>query len=161
MKLKKMTEKIFCNKIDFFYNIIMLQKIQNIKNATLRVYNYLGYGLNEISYEKALSEELRDIGFHTQTEAHINEYYITSSGRKIEVACLRIDILVDNDIILELKTIESNIQKFDKKTNTLKKEDLINTKEYLQCRRYKKLMKISTCYLINFGKKKLEFIKIE
>ena len=139
----------------------MSTKIQNIKKATLKVYGDLGFGLNEIAYEKALSEELRDFGFHTQTEAHINEYYVTSSGRKIEVACLRIDILVDNDIILELKTIESNIQKLDKKTNTLKKDDLMNTKEYLQCKRYKKLMKIPTCYLINFGKKNLEFIKIE
>lgn len=144
-----------------FLLLIMLQKIQNIQKATLRVYSHLGFGLNEIAYEKALSEELRDIGFHTQTEAHVNEYYITSSGRKIEVACLRLDILVDNNIILELKTIESSIQKIDKKTNTLKKEDLMNTKEYLQCRRYKKLMKIPTCYLINFGKKNLEFIKIE
>ena len=139
----------------------MLQKIQNIKKATLKVYSDLGFGLNEIAYEKALSEELRDLGFHTQTEAHVNEYYITSTGRKIEVACLRIDILIDNNIILELKTMESSIQKIDKKTNTLKKEDLMNTKEYLQCRRYKKLMKIPTCYLINFGKKNLEFIKIE
>lgn len=139
----------------------MLRKIQKIKDATLKVYSDLGFGLNEIAYEKALSEELRDCGFHTQKEAHINEYYITSTGRKIEVACLRIDILIDNNIILELKTIESSIQKIDKKTNTLKKEDLINTKEYLQCRRYKKLMKISNCFLINFGKKNLEFIKIE
>tara|TARA_B100001971_G_C18217964_1_gene555157 strand:- start:1165 stop:1584 length:420 start_codon:yes stop_codon:yes gene_type:complete len=139
----------------------MLQKIRNIKKATLKVYSDLEFGLNEIAYEKALSEELRDLGFHTQTEAHINEYYITSTGRKIEVACLRIDILIDNNIILELKTIESSIQKIDKKTNTLKKEELMNTKEYLQCRRYKKLMKIPTCYLINFGKKNLEFIKIE
>jgi len=139
----------------------MLQKIQNIKKATLKVYSDLGFGLNEIAYEKALSEELRDLGFHTQTEAHINEYYITSTGRKIEVACLRIDILIDNNIILELKTMESSIQKIDKKTNTLKKEELMNTKEYLQCRRYKKLMKIPNCFLINFGKKNLEFIKIE
>jgi GxxExxY protein len=139
----------------------MLQKIQNIKKATLKVYTNLGFGLNEIAYEKALSEELRDLGFHTQTEAHINEYYITSTGRKIEVACLRIDILIDNNIILELKTMESSIQKIDKKTNTLKKEELMNIKEYLQCRRYKKLMKIPNCFLINFGKKNLEFIKIE
>tara|TARA_B110000285_G_C15139437_1_gene629726 strand:- start:5341 stop:5760 length:420 start_codon:yes stop_codon:yes gene_type:complete len=139
----------------------MNAKIEDIKKATIKVYSDLGFGLNEIAYEKALTEELRDYGFHTQTEAHVNEYYITTKGRKIEVACLRLDILVDDNIILELKTIESSIQKIDKKTKTLKKDDLKNTKEYLQCRRYKKLMKISTCYLINFGKNNLEFIKIE
>jgi len=136
-------------------------KIENIKKATIKVYSDLGFGLSEIAYEKALTEELRDCGFHTQTEAHINEYYITSKGRKVEVACLRLDILVDDNIILELKTIESRFQKLDKKTNTLKIDDLRNTKEYLQCIRYKKLMKISSCYLINFGKNNLEFIKIE
>jgi GxxExxY protein len=139
----------------------MNAKIENIKKATIKVYSDLGYGLNEIAYEKALTEELRDFGFHTQTEAHINEYYITTNGRKIEVACLRLDILVDDNIILELKTIESSIQKLDKKTNTLKKDDLQNTKEYLQCKRYKKLMKVSNCFLINFGKNNLEFIKID
>jgi GxxExxY protein len=136
-------------------------KIENIKKATIKVYSDLGFGLNEIAYEKALKEELRDFGFHTQTEVHVNEYYITTKGRKIEVACLRLDILVDDNIILELKTIEGSIQKVDKKTNTLKKDDLRNTKEYLQCKRYKKLMKIKNCFLINFGKTNLEFIKIE
>ena len=95
----------------------MNAKIEDIKKATIKVYSDLGFGLNEIAYEKALTEELRDYGFHTQTEAHVNEYYITTKGRKIEVACLRLDILVDDNIILELKTIESSIQKIDKKTN--------------------------------------------
>jgi len=139
----------------------MSTQIQNIKKAAIKVYSDLGFGLNEVAYEKALSEELRDFGFHTQTEKHINQYFTTTSGRKIEVACLRMDIIVNEDIILELKTTESNIQKFDKKTNEFKEDDFKNTKEYLQCKRYKKLTKIRTCYLINFAKKKLEFIKID
>ena len=131
---------------------LRMRKIQHIQCAALRVYDYLGYGLSELAYEKALSEELRDYGFHIQTEPHINEYYITSSGRKIEISCLRVDILVDNEIILELKTMERKI---------IKKKDINDTKEFHQCKRYKKIINSSFCYLINFGKIDLEFIEIE
>jgi GxxExxY protein len=134
--------------------------INIIKKASMKVYKDLGYGLSEKAYQCALYEELRDYNLHTQQEYHISEYFFTSNNRKIEVSCLRIDIIVNDDIILELKTIENNIQKIDKKTNEIKIEDFYKTKEYLQCSRYKKLMKLSQCILINFGKKKLEFIKI-
>ena len=133
-------------------SFLRMKKIQDIQCAALRVYDYLGYGLSELAYEKALSEELRDYGFHTQTEHHLNEYYITSSGRKIEISCLRVDILVDNEIILELKTMERKI---------IEKKNINNTKEFNQCKRYKKIMNSSCCYLINFGKIDLEFIEIE
>lgn len=131
-----------------------------IKKAAIKIFNDLNYGLSELAYEKALSEELRDCGFHTQTEVHVNEYYYTSNNRRIEVATLRIDILINESIILELKTLDNNIRKFDKENN-LKLDLLKETKEYNQCKRYMKLMKINECYLINFCKKGFEFIKIE
>lgn len=131
-----------------------------IKKAAIKVFNDLNYGLSELAYEKALSEELRDSGFHTQTEIHVNEYYYTSNNRKIEVANLRIDILVNDSIILELKTLDNHIKRFDKENN-LKENLLKETKEYNQCKRYMKLMNINECYLINFCKKGFEFIKIK
>lgn len=131
-----------------------------VKYAAIKVYNELNYGLSELAYEKALSEELRDSGLHTQTELHVNQYYYTSNGRKIEVANLRIDILVDDCLILELKTLDNIIRKYDK-DNNLKEELLKETKEYHQCKRYMHLMKIKQCILINFSKKGLEFIIME
>lgn len=130
-----------------------------LKRASIKVFNDLGYGLSEIAYEKALSEELRDHGLHTQTEVHVNEYYITSSGRKVEIANLRIDILINDNMIVELKTLDNFIRKFDKENN-VKKELLKETKEYYQCKRYMKLMNIENCCLINFCKKGFEFIVI-
>jgi len=131
-----------------------------ITNASVKVYNDLGYGLSEIAYEKALSEELRDYNLHTQTEVHINQYYKTTSGRKIEVANLRIDILVNDNVILELKTIESKLKKYDK-NNEFKLELFKETKEFLQCKRYMELTGYTECYLINFSKKGLEIVEIE
>lgn len=131
-----------------------------IKKSSIKIYNDLGYGLSELAYEKALSEELRDHGLHTQTEVHINQYYYTSNGRKIEVANLRIDILVDDCLILELKTLDNHIRRFDK-DNNLKDKLLKETKEYHQCKRYMHLMNIKQCILINFSKKGLEFIIME
>mgnify|MGYP001550974090 CR=1 FL=1 len=130
-----------------------------ITKSCIKVYNDLGYGLSEIAYEKALSEELRDYNLHTQTEVHINQYYTTTSGRKIEVANLRIDILVNNNIILELKTIESKIKKYDK-NNEFKIDKFKETKEFLQCKRYMELTGYKECYLINFSKKGLEIVEI-
>jgi GxxExxY protein len=132
----------------------MLSFKENLAIACIKIFNELGYGLSEIAYEKALSEELRDYGYHTQTEVHVNEYYITSKKRKIEIASLRIDILVDDKYIIELKTLENKIKK--KKEN-----DDNNKKEFLQCKRYMKLLNINDCFLINFSKKGLELIKID
>jgi len=131
-----------------------------ITNSCVRVYNNLGYGLSEIAYEKALSEELRDYGLHTQTELHINQYYTTTKGRKVEVANLRIDILINDNVILELKTLESKIKKYNK-NNEFKLEVFKETKEFLQCKRYMELTGYTECYLINFSKKGLEIVEIE
>lgn len=131
-----------------------------IKKSAMKVFNDLNFGLSEIAYEKALSEELRDYGLHIQTEVHINEYYHTSNGRKIEIASLRIDILINENIIIELKTLDNFVRKFDK-DNNLKEDLLKETKEYHQCKRYMKLINTDKCYLINFSKKGLELIIFE
>ena len=66
-----------------------------IKEASLRVYEQLGYGLSENAYQTALAAELVDLDYHNiQTEYHVSQYYITSKGRKVQVADLRIDILI-------------------------------------------------------------------
>lgn len=116
------------------------------------VYNQLGYGMAELSYEKAMASELHEIMQNVQTEYHVAEYYITNSGRKIQIADLRIDILIDNNIIIELKTLDSS---FDKK------KDVKETKEYKQVSRYMKIMDINQGYLINFHKNGFDFIKIQ
>ena len=123
------------------------------KSAT-RVYEQLDYGLSEAAYQIALAEELREYYNDVQTEYHVSEYYTTSKGRKIQVASLRIDILINDNIILELKSVGGKLEKKDEE-NTMKQ------KEYKQCKRYQKLKNINEGYLINFGEKQLDFIPIK
>ena len=131
-----------------------------IKNASIRVYEQLGYGLSENAYQTALGAELEEIFDDIQTEYHVSQYYITTKGRKVQIADLRIDILIDYKIILELKTIDGVLEKVDKKTGEIKMEEIKKCKEYKQCNRYKILKNINEGYLINFGKKQLDFIKV-
>lgn len=133
---------------------------ETIKNAATRVYNQLGFGLSENAYQTALTAELEETYKDIQTEFHVSQYYVTSKGRRVQVADLRIDILINFKIILELKTIDGVLTKIDKNTGELKLEEISKLKEYKQCERYKKLRNITDGYLINFGKKGLDFIKV-
>lgn len=115
-----------------------------IRSCCENVYFQLGYGLSESAYQHALSSELMDYFSNIQCEYHINEYYTTTlSKKKIQISNLRIDILVNDNIILELKSISK-----------------LNNKEVLQIKRYKKLLDCEQAYLINFGTNDLEFQSI-
>jgi GxxExxY protein len=132
-----------------------------IRDSANRVYDQLGYGLSENAYQTALANELIDLGFNNvQTEYHVSQYYNTSKNRQVQIADLRIDIIIDNKIILELKTIDGILEKKDKKSGDIKMNEISILKEYKQCERYKELKKINEAYLINFGKKCLEFIAV-
>ena len=84
-----------------------------IQKSSERVYDQLGYGLSEAAYQTALAAELSETYKNVQTEFHISQYYITSKGRKVQIADLRIDILLDDKIILELKTIDGVLSKLN------------------------------------------------
>ena len=112
-----------------------------LTEVTNKIYQQLGFGISELSYEAAMAAELSEVCSNVQTEYHVSEYYTTSNGRKIQISDLRIDILINNEIIIELKTLESSL---------MKKKDITQTKEYKQLKRYMKLMNISKGFLINF-----------
>lgn len=134
---------------------------KNIRDSANRVYDQLGYGLSENAYQTALANELIDLGFNNvQTEYHVSQYYNTSKNRQVQIADLRIDIIIDNKIILELKTIDGVLNKKDKKSGELNMNEISILKEYKQCKRYKELKNFNEAYLINFGKKCLEFIVV-
>jgi len=123
-----------------------------IKIVSEEIYNQLGYGLSEITYEKAFQAELSEVFRNVQTEYHIQEYYTTMNGKKIQIGDLRIDILIDNEIIIELKTLESSL---------MKKKDIKITKEYKQLKRYMKLMNISKGFLINIFNGGVDLFEID
>jgi GxxExxY protein len=73
-----------------------------IVDAAVKVHKTLGPGLLESVYEVCLCHELaiRDIAFRKQLDLPI-----CYEGMRLESG-LRIDILVDNCVVLELKTVE-------------------------------------------------------
>ena len=73
-----------------------------IIGAAMDVHKALGGGLLEPIYNEALCIELNDIGVQAEPEKEIDCYY---KNRKLEKK-YRMDILVNNDIIVELKSTE-------------------------------------------------------
>jgi len=75
----------------------------NIRGAIFKVYNELGPGLLESVYEAALSMELKEMGHIVQNQIGIPMRY-----RDILFDCgFRLDILVDNCVIVEVKSVEA------------------------------------------------------
>ena len=76
---------------------------QIIINAAIEVHKFLGPGLLEKSYELCLLYELRLAGLKTERQKIIPIRY---KGVTIN-AGYRIDLLVENKVIIELKAIEA------------------------------------------------------
>jgi len=74
-----------------------------IRGAAFKVYNNLGPGLLESVYETALSYELRQVGLEVKNQVGVPMIY---ADIKMDVG-FRIDILVNNLVIIEIKSVES------------------------------------------------------
>ena len=74
----------------------------DVIGCAFKVYNTLGPGLLERIYQKALVIELRKQGFDVQVEVPVHIIY---EGESIGDD-LKIDILVNGSLILELKSVE-------------------------------------------------------
>ena len=73
-----------------------------ILNCAFKVHTYLGPGLFENVYEAALEYELKKKGFVVQRQVTLPVIY-----EKIELQeGFRIDLLVENQIIIELKSVK-------------------------------------------------------
>ena len=101
-----------------------------VRGAAMEVYNYFGPGLFESVYEKALIQELQLRGLKVQSQVALPIMY-----KGVPVGDnLRIDLLVENEFIVELKSIET-----------------IDNIFYKQLRTYLKLLDKKEGLLINFG----------
>ncbi|MBS1934414.1 MAG: GxxExxY protein [Bacteroidetes bacterium] len=74
-----------------------------IRGAIFKVHNTLGPGLLESVYEAALAHELRKSGLQVQTQLGIPVMY---DDINLELG-FRLDILVENLVIIEIKSIDS------------------------------------------------------
>ncbi len=82
---------------------------KEIVDAAVKVHKALGPGLMESIYEACLKHELSIRGLKVETEVPIPIVY---EGLHIPSA-LRIDMLVDERVIVELKAVESMIPVFE------------------------------------------------
>jgi GxxExxY protein len=74
-----------------------------IVDASLRVHSALGPGLLESAYRACLAYEIRKQGFHAEVEVGLPLVY---DLQRLEVG-YRIDILVENLVVLEIKSVEA------------------------------------------------------
>ena len=81
---------------------------EKIIGFSYKVYNTLGYGFLESVYENALSIELKRAGFKIQRQIPIKVFY---EGEL--VGRFKPDIIVNDEIILELKSVQTIIKEFE------------------------------------------------
>ena len=103
--------------------------------AVIEVHKVLGFGFLENVYEKALLKELRLRGLKADCQKEMKVKY-----KGEEVGSYFADIVVNEEIILELKSVEH--------LNNSHKAQLLN---------YLKGTGLRVGFLINFGKEKAEY----
>ena len=118
--------------------IIYRELSYKIMQAVFEVHGILGPGFPEEQYERALCKEFRDrkISFERQKNAKL-------IYKDEDLGDFRLDIVVENKIILELKSISQMHEVFE-----------------AQVFSYLKATKLKLGILINFGKKKVEYKRI-
>jgi len=101
-----------------------------IRGAIFNIYNALGPGLLESVYVAAFVFELQKEGLKVKREVPVPVYY---GGEKLEVG-FRLDLLVENKVIIEVKSVENLAEVHHKQVLT-----------------YLKLTKLKLAILINFN----------
>ena len=112
--------------------------VEKLIGAVYEVSNVLGAGFLEKVYERALLRELASVGLQAQAQVRFPVIY-----KGYCVGEYLSDIVVENEIVVELKCVESF------------------TNEHLaQCINYLKATNLKLALLVNFQKPKVEWKRI-
>ncbi len=85
-----------------------------------QVYNTLGYGFLEKVYENAMILELKNEGFDVEPQKQVKVYY-----NDVEVGIYYADLVINNQVIIELKATESLCEEHEfQRINYLKASDI-------------------------------------
>ena len=109
-----------------------------IIGCAYRVGKILGSGFLEKVYEKALAIEIASAGFQIETQVPMTVYY---QGHI--VGEYSADMLVENDIILELKAVKT-----------------LDPVHFAQCQNYLKATGRKLGLVINFGSEKVKIRRV-
>ena len=111
------------------------QMTYEIRGAIFSVFRELGPGLLESVYETALEYELKLSGYGVKTQVGLPVQY---KGISLELG-FRIDIVVDDLVIVEVKSVEA-----------------LHDVHWKQLLTYLKLSRKKVGFLVNFNSSKLE-----
>jgi GxxExxY protein len=115
------------------------QLTQQVIECVIEVHKTLGPGFIESVYKNAMILELNSRGLVVETEKPINIFY----KGKI-VGNQKLDIVVENRVVLELKAVEA-----------------LSKAHYAQLRSYLKASSIPLGLLVNFADAKADFRRVE
>ena len=71
--------------------------------AAITVHQELGPGLLESVYQSCMLIELRNMGIEVKSEVWLPVFY---RGQEVNAAGFRLDLLVENRLVVELKSVE-------------------------------------------------------
>jgi GxxExxY protein len=108
---------------------------EKVIGAAFEVYRVLGYGFLESVYRRAMQAELQKAGLKAEIECPIKVRY-----KEIIVGDFRADLLVNEVVIIELKTAKN-----------------YNSEDEPQLLNELKATGVKVGLLINFGRTKVEF----
>jgi GxxExxY protein len=111
---------------------------EQIIGCAYAVGNTLGYGFLEKVYENAIAHELVKVGLDVSRQQPIKVYY---DG--VDVGDYFADLVVDDEIIIELKAVKN-----------------IDSIHLAQCLNYLKATEKKLGLLINFGQKRVEVKRV-
>jgi len=111
---------------------------KKIIGAAIQVHMELGPGFLESIYEEALKVELSEHGLHFDCQKEIKIEYLG-----VEVGAHRLDLLVENKIIVELKAVKE-----------------LSDIHFAQLRSYLKATGLKVGLLLNFSKPTLEVRRV-
>ena len=106
-----------------------------IIGAAIEIHKTLGPGLLESAYEYALAYELQELGLNVKRQVSMPFNY---KEIKLDVG-YKIDLLIENKVIIELKAVES-----------------LTPTHFAQTLTYLKLSKLKLGILLNFNEKYLK-----
>jgi len=109
-----------------------------IIGCAMKVHSTLGNGFQEVIYQRAMAIEMHSANLSFEREKEMSIFY-----REQHIGTRRVDFLVENKVMVELKALE-------------KIEDVHKAQAINYCEAYN----IADGLLINFGAKSLEFKRV-
>jgi len=108
---------------------------RNIIGCAMKVHTAMGSGFQEVIYQRCLALEMGKQGIGFEREMEMSIFYDST-----QVGTRRVDFLVENKVMVELKAITQ-----------------LEEVHYAQCLNYLEAYKLEIGLLINFGSKRLTF----